>query len=108
LPDSFWCYDPRSTEPEVAPLPALSEGYVRFGCLNASWKINAEVAALWARVLLAVEGSKLALLAPGLRPDVRGRAPTAESQRNVLEVFRREGSIRSASNSFRVAGARNT
>ena len=34
LPDCFWCYDPLTKEPAVNALPALSAGYVTFGCLN--------------------------------------------------------------------------
>jgi protein O-GlcNAc transferase len=64
LPDSFWCYDPLTTEPVVESLAALSNGYITFGCLNNFCKVNASVLALWARVLNAVERSRLLLLAP--------------------------------------------
>jgi predicted O-linked N-acetylglucosamine transferase (SPINDLY family) len=62
LPHSFWCYDPQSEEPEVAPLPALSKGFITFGCLNNFCKVNDEVLQLWARVLGAVPTSRLLLL----------------------------------------------
>lgn len=87
VPDSYWCYAPRSQEPPVNPLPALSLGSIRFGCLNALWKINDEVVRLWARVLLEVPASRLSLLAPGARTDLGGRVPLTESQRRVLAVF---------------------
>jgi protein O-GlcNAc transferase len=66
LPDSIWCFDPIEPGPGVAPLPALRSGVVTFGSLNAFAKTNAGVLGLWARVLRAVEGSRLLLHAqPG-------------------------------------------
>ena len=64
LPDSFWCYDPLTDEPAVNSLPAQASGFVTFGCLNNFVKVNALVLALWARVLRAVDSSRLLLLAP--------------------------------------------
>jgi predicted O-linked N-acetylglucosamine transferase (SPINDLY family) len=64
LPDTFWCYDPLASEPGVSPLPAARSGYVTFGCLNNFYKVNAPTLELWARVLRAVPGSRLILLAP--------------------------------------------
>jgi protein O-GlcNAc transferase len=64
LPETFWCYDPLAKEPAPGALPALAAGHVTFGCLNAFWKINDGVLALWARVLNAVSESRLILLAP--------------------------------------------
>ena len=62
LPHTFWCYEPGPTA-EVAPLPASSNGFVTFGCLNNFPKLNEPTLRLWAGVLRAVEGSHLALLA---------------------------------------------
>ncbi len=64
LPETFWCYDPLTNEPEPGPLPAMEKGYVTFGCLNHFRKINSEVLELWARVLVAVGSSRLVMLAP--------------------------------------------
>ncbi len=64
LPRTFWCYDPLAEGPEPGPLPARRNGRVTFGCLNNFCKVNAGVLALWARVLEAVPGSRLRLLAP--------------------------------------------
>ncbi|HEY8748649.1 MAG TPA: tetratricopeptide repeat protein [Tepidisphaeraceae bacterium] len=62
LPNSFWCYQPLGTEPDVGPLPAFNNGFVTFGCLNNFCKVNRPVLQLWARVLVAVKGSRLLLL----------------------------------------------
>jgi predicted O-linked N-acetylglucosamine transferase (SPINDLY family) len=65
LEDTFWCYAPlMSPVPEVAPLPAATEGRVTFGCLNNFLKVNAEVLSVWARVLREVKSSRLVLLIP--------------------------------------------
>jgi predicted O-linked N-acetylglucosamine transferase (SPINDLY family) len=80
LPDSFWCYVPRSDGPEVNPLPALTVGEVRFGSLNNVTKVNDTVVEIWARVLLETERSKLTLF-----------APTGDVRRNTLTSFARRG-----------------
>jgi predicted O-linked N-acetylglucosamine transferase (SPINDLY family) len=64
LPDSFWCYNPLTTDPPVNPLPALSSDGFTFGCLNNFCKINDDVLKLWSMVLRKVENSRLLLLAP--------------------------------------------
>jgi len=65
LSDTFWCYEPGPTPP-VGPLPAQSNGFITFGCLNNFAKVNQPILRLWAAVLRAVDGSRLLLLAsPG-------------------------------------------
>jgi predicted O-linked N-acetylglucosamine transferase (SPINDLY family) len=63
LPDSFWCYDALSTEPEPGSLPAASRGYVTFGCLNNPCKLTDASLQLWSPVLSALPDSRLVLLA---------------------------------------------
>jgi predicted O-linked N-acetylglucosamine transferase (SPINDLY family) len=67
LPNTFWCMDPEAEEfsqPEVNPLPVLRNGHITFGCFNNFCKINQPLLELWARVLDAVPGSRMRLLAP--------------------------------------------
>ena len=64
LPDAFWCYDPLADGPDVGPLPALADGRLTFGSLNNFMKVNDDVLRLWARVLSAVDNSRMLLLAP--------------------------------------------
>src|SRR5262249_45268080 len=40
LRDAFWCYDPLTDQPPVNVLPAVTRGYVKFGCLNNFCKVN--------------------------------------------------------------------
>jgi protein O-GlcNAc transferase len=70
LPHSFWCYDEAAmtmgmaTIPQVNGLPAKDSGRITFGCLNNFAKVNQQVLDLWKRVLDAVPGSRMRLLAP--------------------------------------------
>jgi len=64
LPDTFFIYDPLTDQPAVNELPALRSGYITFGSLSNYAKVNDECLRLWARVLRAVPGSRLMLLAP--------------------------------------------
>ncbi len=80
LPDSFWCYSPRTSTPPVTPLPALAEGRITFGCLNNFCKVNAPVLELWAQVMREVAGSRLVLL-----------APSGDPRRHVLSVLEKHG-----------------
>jgi len=66
LPRTFWCFEPDLDAPDVNPLPALTNGYVTFGCLGHACKVNATVIPLWAAVMKQVDNSRLRLLAtPG-------------------------------------------
>ena len=71
LPDTFWCYDPLERNPAVKASPASQNGFVTFGCLNATRKINDRTLKLWSKVLAAVGNSRLIMMyAPG---EGRGR-----------------------------------
>lgn len=103
LPHTFWCYDPLTSQPPVNTLPAFTCGHVTFGCLNNFCKVNDAVLGLWARVLQAVQDSRLLLLCPegnhiqrtrawlkaeGITPDrieFLGRRPRAQ----YLELYHR-------------------
>ncbi len=78
LPHSFWCYDADAMGvadvPDPGPPPAVANGFVTFGCLNNFCKVNDGVLAAWRRVLDAVPGSRLVLLAPPGSARDRARA----------------------------------
>jgi predicted O-linked N-acetylglucosamine transferase (SPINDLY family) len=69
LPETRMCFTPPKENVEVAPLPALTKGYVTFGCFNSLFKMNNAVVALWARVLVSVPDSRLFLKAKQLGED---------------------------------------
>ncbi|MGA3067042.1 MAG: tetratricopeptide repeat protein [Tepidisphaeraceae bacterium] len=64
LADTFWCFDPAIDPPEVNPLPALTSGYITFGCLNNFCKATDQTLSLWSSVLKSVPNSRLILLSP--------------------------------------------
>jgi len=80
LPDTFWCYDPLEDELPVRASPCERNGSITFGCLNNFCKMNDRVIDLWAKVLMAVPGSRLILM-----------APEGKSRSRVLENLGREG-----------------
>ena len=61
LPDSYLCFTLPTEPVPVAPLPALSNGYLTFGCLNNHKKLNDGVIAVWSRILHAAPRSRLLL-----------------------------------------------
>jgi protein O-GlcNAc transferase len=64
LPDAFWCYDSLASDVDVNDLPALTNGYITFGCLNNPCKLTDATLALWSQVFAALPDSKLLLMAP--------------------------------------------
>lgn len=53
--------DPPTTAPAVTATPALTGQGVTFGCFNRASKLNAQVMAVWQRILAKVPGSRLYL-----------------------------------------------
>jgi predicted O-linked N-acetylglucosamine transferase (SPINDLY family) len=64
LNDTFFCYLPTTTAPQVQPLPATQNGYVTFGSFNNVQKIHPGVWEAWANILSRVPGSRLAVIVP--------------------------------------------
>jgi protein O-GlcNAc transferase len=70
LPHGYWAYEPCGPMPEVGPLPALAAGHVTFGSMNQVSKPSLATRDLWAKVLLAVPGSRMLIhAAPGSHRD---------------------------------------
>lgn len=66
LPETRLCFTSPEVEVSVSPLPALTNGYITFGCFNNLAKMNDYVVALWSRVLASVPNSRLFLKAKQL------------------------------------------
>ncbi len=74
LPDGYVCYLPPPYAPPVAPLPALANGAVTFGCFNNLAKLTAPVLAAWARIMAALPEARLVLRTHSLsEPETRAR-----------------------------------
>lgn len=63
LPETYLCFTPPDVncDLDVRPLPARDGGAITFGCFNNLAKLGDAVLDVWARVLLAVPGSRLLL-----------------------------------------------
>lgn len=59
LPDTRLCFTPPDAEVAVSVLPALTNGYVTFGCFQNMAKIGDDVLDLWAEVMRGLPHSKL-------------------------------------------------
>ena len=72
LPDTLWCFEPPADAPALRA-PA-GERPLTFGSCNHVAKLNAAVLGAWARILQAVPGSRLLVMAvPGERAEARVR-----------------------------------
>lgn len=66
LPDTFWCYDPLTSDLQPNALPAQAAGHVTFGCLNNFCKVSDDTLSRWGQIMARVPSSRLLLLAdPG-------------------------------------------
>ncbi len=84
LPDSYLCFSPQASAPEVGPLPALENGFITFGSLNNTSKISATTLDAWVEILRALPDSRLQLKA-------RKMDSTGEDERHLVEEFSRRG-----------------
>ncbi|WP_106420127.1 tetratricopeptide repeat protein [Salinicola tamaricis] len=92
LPNDYICYTPPAYTPAITSLPAISNGYVTFGCFNNPAKVNDVLLAEWAKLMHQVPGSRLFLKGGQYTsPDVCQRILSTlehhgiESERVVLE-----------------------
>jgi len=71
LPGGFCCFGAPGDAPDVGPLPAIGRGFMTFGSLNNSFKLNNKVYDLWARVLKALPTSRLLMFRDTLTTTAR-------------------------------------
>ncbi len=62
LPETYWVYPNQPDAPDVAPLPALTNNHITFGCLNNFCKLNDAVLSLWRILLTSIPTARLHLL----------------------------------------------
>jgi predicted O-linked N-acetylglucosamine transferase (SPINDLY family) len=80
LPETFWCYDPLTTQPQPNALPALRRGHLTLGCLNNPCKLTDHTLRLWSEVHRRLPGARFLLM-----------APPGQSRRNLLERLAAHG-----------------
>jgi predicted O-linked N-acetylglucosamine transferase (SPINDLY family) len=80
LPHAMWCFQPDDKLPAVTPSPALAGSGVTFGSFNYFAKLNTEVIATWAKLLVRLPQARLVVT----------RVPGEETARKLLERFARE------------------
>lgn len=74
MPRGFHCFAKPEDAPDVAPTPALDNGYITFGSFNNLAKINKQVVALWSKILRKLPGSRLVLKSRSLEdPEAKSR-----------------------------------
>jgi predicted O-linked N-acetylglucosamine transferase (SPINDLY family) len=61
LPETRFSFTAPTSQVDVAPLPALQNGYITFACFNNLSKMTDQVVALWARILGELPDSRLFL-----------------------------------------------
>lgn len=61
MPESFLCYQPERTSPEVGSLPALASGHITFGSFNYFTKVSPEIFDLWIQILKRIPDSRMIL-----------------------------------------------
>ncbi|HWE98103.1 MAG TPA: tetratricopeptide repeat protein [Tepidisphaeraceae bacterium] len=86
-----WCYEPPLEARAVGALPALSNGHVSFCCCNNTIKVTEQAVDLWAKILLAVPGSTLAVLAEGDKAEGTGKAKAAKSEGKPIKAEGKSG-----------------
>jgi len=68
LPNGFCCYRPPDTLAEVTALPAEHNGFITFGSLHTTARLNRTTVELWSAALRAVPDSRMSLFRDTLTP----------------------------------------
>jgi protein O-GlcNAc transferase len=66
LPNSFACYKPPDSAPEIGELPAKGKGLITFGSFNVLAKMSSKTLDCWTEILKRVGNSRLVMAAKGL------------------------------------------
>lgn len=84
MPHGYACYGPPTNAPEVGPLPALTTGYVTFGCFNNPAKYSRAALDAWSEILRRIPTARLLLKYGGLaEPAMQDRLRAEFSRRGV-------------------------
>ena len=70
---AFCCYMPPDELPAVSSLPAEKNGFVTFGSLHTTARLNEEVITVWSSILSAIPNARLLICRTTLTPSVTTR-----------------------------------
>lgn len=96
-PGSYLTFDVQYAVPDVAPPPALRNGYVTFGCFASLYKLTPEVLAAWAEILRRAPSARLMLK--------NGLFQRPRNQDTVLEVLKERVAMEGRSPHFEYLAA---
>lgn len=88
LPETRLCFTPPDVTVGIGALPALCNGYMTFACFNNLLKMNDDVVALWAKILLAIPTSRLFLKAKQLNEESVQQETMARFARHGINADR--------------------
>jgi len=77
----WWCYRPRPGMPDVAPPPAIANGFVTFGSTNTFSKVSPETIVAWTEILFALPDSRLIIVG----------VPEGTARKHITERFAAHG-----------------
>jgi len=81
LPDTMFCFTPPSVDLPVAPLPAMSNGMITFGCFQNLAKVDEGVLKAWGDIFSALPNAKLRMQCRQLGNPVQIEQMTQRLQR---------------------------
>ena len=83
IKNCFCCYQPPDVLPPLTGLPVQSNGYITFGSLHTTARLNEKTIALWSSVLRALPSSRLIICRTTLTPSVTARLTTLFTRNDV-------------------------
>jgi predicted O-linked N-acetylglucosamine transferase (SPINDLY family) len=101
LKQTYWCFYPHPSSPDVNALPAAAAGHLTFACLNKLAKVTPQAIEAWSEILRRVARSRLILSAPPgrHRDEIRRRFAGVDADRiefidrlpmrDYLEIYHR-------------------
>ena len=90
LPDTRLCFSPPPFDLPVAPLPALVNGYITFGCFQNLSKVGDAVLAAWSKILLALPQARLRLASKQLGDAIVATQFKQRLQQHAINLSRVE------------------
>ncbi len=90
IEEGYLCYQPQVEDCPVAPLPVLTNGYVRFASFSNPAKYHHGLLSSWGKILKSVPGSRLLLKyrglhVPEIQESIRARFSEAGGDQEVLD-----------------------